>query len=322
MVHEELIIRSLRGETLPSEEQRLLAWRGESPGNEEIYRQTVRLWNLRELVAPGDEGDMPTARQILTSSQRPVSRAPVRASRTRRWGWGLAAAAAAAGVIVGGMAVARSGGLVAGGSPVDLVTDADEHSTVRLGDGTVVRLGGESRLRVEGKEEVREAWLDGRGFFAVAHDERRPFVVRTRTGVVQVKGTRFDLDSRPDELRIAVVDGEVELRANGQSVTVGPGQLGQIVLGESPIVRPVDDVYSVLDWMGDFIAFESTPLRMVAEELERRYGMTIRVTDERLAARRVTIWSSDRDAREVMEVVCRAVQAYCTERDSILTMSP
>jgi ferric-dicitrate binding protein FerR (iron transport regulator) len=83
----------------------------------------------------------------------------------------------------------------------EFVTDTAEMATARLDDGSVVRLAPRSRLRVSHAAHVRESWLDGEAYFAVAHDKARPFRVRTRAGTVEVLGTRFDLRVAADDAR-------------------------------------------------------------------------------------------------------------------------
>lgn len=329
--HDELILRFLKGETTEEENRELGEWRSASPDHERVFRQLARLWELRRVLDPVLHGEfVPTAEELLLV--RPAQAAPaVRKSPrlVRRIGsWfqhvpRVAAVVAAVLVLAIGVRVAsvrlRAGGEV---PSLELVTDAGQSSSARLGDGTVVRLAPLSRLRVLSRADLREAWLEGRAFFAAAHDRRRPFVVHTAAGGVEVKGTRFDLESRSGSLRLVVVDGLVRVSSGGVEVDVAPGQVARVAPGEEPTVETVADVYALLGWIGEFIAFDSTPLRVVVEELERRWRSRVRILDSALAARPVSIWSTDKDPDEVLQVICLAVQAYCTVEDSVLIMAP
>ena len=69
-----------------------------------------------------------------------------------------------------------------------------------LADGTQVWLNAESKLKypvVFGSEE-RVVELEGEGFFKVSKDASRPFRVKTKSQVVEVLGTEFNVDAYPD----------------------------------------------------------------------------------------------------------------------------
>ena len=79
-------------------------------------------------------------------------------------------------------------------------------------------------------------------------------------------------------------------------------------------------MYGKVDWVGNFVAFESTPLSEVVRELERRYGLRIQVEDSALAAQTVTSWSTNRSPREILTAICLALSASCTFTDTLTTI--
>jgi hypothetical protein len=68
--------------------------------------------------------------------------------------------------------------------------------------------------------------------------------------------------------------------------------------------------------LGNFLAFQSTPLRTVVAEVSSHYGLPARVQDEALADRTVTASFQDATYAEVMSVVCRITASVCTITDS------
>src|SRR5437870_3238042 len=125
-------------------------------------------------------------------------------------------------------------------------------------------------VRLLPEAQRREAWLEGRAYFAVAKIEGQPFEVRTRTGTAQVLGTRFDLSVDDNGLRLMVAEGRVALSADGKRVDVKAGEVSQVIAGSSFSVTRVPDVLSLMDWKGSFLAFQSTPLKDVAREIGRQ----------------------------------------------------
>lgn len=196
-----------------------------------------------------------------------------------------------------------------------------EPATVGLRDGSVVRLAPESRLRVDARGGARDVSLAGRGYFAVAENES-PFTIRTAAGTVTVLGTRFDLTVSGEDLRLIVIEGRVRLSTRGAGVDVRAGQLARILRGN--LVPPIDvpDPAALVAWVGNFIAFRSTPLRAVAREIERMHGVRVELTDPRLGARTVTALFAGRTLDEIVEVVCAIAQLRCTQTDEVVIMAP
>jgi ferric-dicitrate binding protein FerR (iron transport regulator) len=94
------------------------------------------------------------------------------------------------------------------------------------------------------------------------------------------------------------------------------------VEGELPQVDSSVDLRPLLGWLGDFLAFQSTPLHEVAREIEAMYGVRVRLPDSALGARTVTAVFSGEPVEQVLTVVCRIVDAHCLFQDSVATIEP
>jgi transmembrane sensor len=324
----ELIIRALRGETSESEERRLADWAAASPSQERYLRDVARIWELSQSL---DETDLvevtPTIGDLLArrkSGVAPMFAPPTGGSRWLRRALQIAALLAigfvASWVMQEAPAAAPSHAAL---TAAEFVTGDQERVTVRLTDGTVVRLGPGSRLRLAGTKE-REVWLDGHAFFAVAKRDGQPFRVRTHAGNAVVLGTRFDFRAHQGELRIMVVEGKVELAARGRTVELHASEMAEAV-SDGPLreqkVHP-DFIQRELSWMGDFIVFEATPLLQAARELSAHYGVPVEVLDSTLAKETVYGWFVDESLENVLRIVCQAVNARCSMRPTGVTIEP
>lgn len=330
MIH--IILRSLQGTATTGDEAALERWRAAAPSNEKRFREVE--WLVRtvgEVHASLPVDAPPPARAVIRRSiQGEVADQPapqdVRtrpAARARNLArWPLAAAAGVAGLLLGiGLMSLRTGG--AGAPPAfgveEFSTGAAEKVTVRLADGSLVRLAPESRLRLVGNTG-REVWLEGQAFFGIAEQQARPFVIRTRVADAVVLGTRFDLRVDKDDVRVVVVDGKVALSAGGEKVDVGAGQMSIAADEGRPAVVDVDNVYPFIDWLGRSLVFQGTPLRRVAAELGRVYGLEVRILDSVLAERTVTAAFTDESFEQVFSVICDVVGASCAIRETGATM--
>jgi ferric-dicitrate binding protein FerR (iron transport regulator) len=311
---DELIDRARRGEATAPERAQLEAWRAESADNERQYRSTLRL-----LEAGHSLGDIaatiarPTADEIIArvASRR---RFGGRSTAARFAPWAMAAAAAIVAVVALHFTPGVDGDTIPGWRPTEVVTAAGELATVQLGEGSVVRLAPSSRLRVHAGRE-REVTLEGRAFFAVEHMARHPLRVHTRVGEARVIGTRFELVTNADRLDLRVVEGTVALSTQRDHIDVAAGEESGVRNGA--VTRPtrVAAPATVATWVGTFLAFQATPLREAAREIERVYRTPVTISDSALSRETITASFTDRPVQDVVNVICSVLNAHCQVQD-------
>ncbi len=320
---DELIVKWLRGEATDIEVRRLDRWRAESSENEREFRAFIGLWeesyepeapairpppDLREILR---EGDARRTRSQARVARRAVLRSP--------WGYGLTAAAVGALIFFGLRSNPEESASTHGLFPVESSSSRGDITTLGLSDGSVVRVMPETRVEFPATVDRREVVLEGKAFFAVAPDPI-PFVVRTHIGELRVHGTRFEVLTKGDELRLVVVDGRVRLETGSGFAEVGPGQIAYVGLGSSPRIVDHSDIWSVLEWTDGLLIYQATPLSMVAEELSRHFGRPVTIVDETLRQIRITAWFQDESLEEVISAVCLVASASCQVGESGVTI--
>lgn len=324
---DDLILRSFREKISTLEERRLQNWRRESAENEEHYQQLARIWQVAPLaLPPGEPPRRPALDRVLSRASTPETSSVSRRNRTpqlrglllRRSVAAAAALLLAIGVLWCWLALpwGRAFGVR------EFATGSAQTVTVTLADGSFVRLAPNSHLRLPPGGVKRQVWLDGRAYFAVTSDSAHPFVVHTSAGDALVLGTRFELRVDGDDLRLAVVEGHVNLSAGASTVAVGAGEISQVKGGAAPSVIKVKDVSRLLDWPDGLLIFQSTPLEQVGEALERHFEVRVEITDSAVARRVVTGWFAEESLDEVLTAVCRATQAHCSLDGEHVVISP
>lgn len=147
-----------------------------------------------------------------------------------------------------------------------------------LADGSKVYLNSESELRFPtafpGKE--RRVYLKGEGYFEVAANAEKPFIVTVGETDVRVLGTRFNVNAyrETEEIRTTLVSGKVRVtdRGNGKGVLLAPGQQA-LWQPDSLSTREVD-VNAVIAWIDGKFYFENgATLEEIAEQLRRWYDV-------------------------------------------------
>ncbi|WP_051082719.1 FecR family protein [Butyricimonas synergistica] len=146
-----------------------------------------------------------------------------------------------------------------------------------LADGTQVWLNAESKLKypvVFGSEE-RVVELEGEGFFKVSKDASRPFRVKTKSQVVEVLGTEFNVDAYPDEgyVYTTLVEGKVKVDAEGKSLELVPG-MQSVVGGQEMYSRKVN-TGDVVSWKNGMFVLEDKSLEEIMSKLARWYDFNI-----------------------------------------------
>lgn len=314
---EEIVIRALQGFALPEELERLERWRGVSSENERTYQQIVRLWNatLRGDRRTTREGPRSSFEIIRMARQREPSthrRASPESGGMKRWVRRIAAAIVLLTAGFANLLLQVPKPLIAGGL---VTTGAAEMATLTLGDGTIVRLGPSSRVRIPEEAERREVWLEGEAFFSVAAVEDRPFTVHGGNGTARAMGTRFRVETAGGAMRVGVLEGQVAISAGEVERELVGGQVGQVSAGNLT-VRRAESVEELRPDLGNFLAFRSTPLRRVVQEVGAHFGVPAEVRDQEVGNRTVTASFQDASFIEVMSVVCRITASRCTISDS------
>jgi transmembrane sensor len=270
---------------------------------------------------PGAVADVPAVADVVGEAERRrrVSRTRVergRFLRSPRVAWALATAA----VLVLFVVRLTSDDPVLGPAmlaPIESTASAGDVVTMSLSDGSVVRLAASTTLEFPPSAGEREVVLTGRAFFAVASSDV-PFHIRTAHGEVTVHGTRFELLTSEDGLRVVVVEGTVSVRSDDSERDVRAGEVARVD-AEGGVRVGREDPWSLLEWSGGVLLFQDTPLSEVAEELGRRFGRRVDVGDG-LEGLRVTAWFGDEPVGEVASAVCLIVGATCDVREDVITI--
>lgn len=200
---------------------------------------------------------------------------------------------------------------------------------IRLSDGSRVTLdpGAVLFYAREFDRDKRVVYLKGNGFFEVAGDPGKPFLVYTDDIVTKVLGTSFTIRKNEGSgaIEVAVITGKVmvEKTVNSNSgtglssksgVTLTPNrkvtyyaESEQYVTGlvdEPRIVEKGEDYHKP-----DAFIFREIPLSLVLEKLEKAYGFEIEVSNEKLNNCRITADLSKDDLYGRLEIICAALNA-------------
>ncbi|MCY7350042.1 MAG: DUF4974 domain-containing protein [Cytophagaceae bacterium] len=217
-----------------------------------------------------------------------------------------------------------------GNSPVALIerfNQSEKFLTVKLPDGSTVRLGQDSRLSYPPVFAAarREVYLTGRGYFSVTKRPEQPFLVYANGLVTKVLGTSFTINA-PEEAPNVVVSvhtGRVSvypLYARGRAASQGfrpnalfltPNQQAFFVRGDEQLTKKLIQEPTLLEIpkSKEQFVFENAPIEEVFQTLQRAYGVAISYDTDLLKNCYLTAPLEEESLFEKLDIICKTIGA-------------
>lgn len=167
------------------------------------------------------------------------------------------------------------------GGMVEKIVPFGQKFTLRLSDGSIVKLNAGSKLRYPSQfnDTLREVYLEGEAFFEVQKDASRPFLVTSGDVVTSVLGTSFNIKAFSEEslIKVALVTGKVKvshayLDKIQFDYTLTPNEMLTYHKAERKSEKDYFDSSEVLAWKDQTLFFENAGLHEMTTVLQRWYG--------------------------------------------------
>ncbi|OJV75870.1 MAG: hypothetical protein BGO34_06555 [Bacteroidia bacterium 44-10] len=161
-------------------------------------------------------------------------------------------------------------------------TGKGERVSMVLPDGTHVRLNAESVLSYQQNfgHYNRCISFTGEGYFEVAKDIEKQFIIHTQYLNVKVLGTTFNLSVYEEDkiLELALISGTVEVSTNHE-----PVQTAQLHPNEKALFDTQTKQLTIAKsfnqdetaWIENKLVFRSEPLKEVLRQIGRKYGVAV-----------------------------------------------
>ena len=173
---------------------------------------------------------------------------------------------------------------------LEIISPIGSRTVVQLSDGSQVYLNYGSKIKYPQffDGDTREVYLEGEGFFEVAHNPEKPFIVKTGGVNIKALGTAFNVMGYAEnsEVQTTLVNGKVVLEeesTDGDIHTIGSMRPGQHVT-YNKLTRKISsskgNIEKYIAWKDGKLVFEDTPILEVAENLSRMFNVDIQVDKE------------------------------------------
>jgi ferric-dicitrate binding protein FerR (iron transport regulator) len=272
-----------------------------SPGDQQWF---AHLQEARE-ASPGADLEARTEEKIQ-AHERVKETGTVRLSGRRWWLSGVAA------VLVLGAGISfllyRFDGANAW---IEKTAPPTGQTRFSLPDGSGIWLNRGSTLRYSDQfgQSTREVWLEGEGFFEIAKDQSKPFLVHTRQTVTRVTGTSFNVRSYPDEEKVSVtvLSGQVifapDTDAPPEKVYLNPGNEGVFDGATNAVQKNTRSDPNRIAWKTQKLVFTDQPLAEILPVLESYFGKNIGVDSPALLQCRFRGTFTEATLDEVLRVM-------------------
>ena len=158
-----------------------------------------------------------------------------------------------------------------------LYVPAGRRAELILPDSTRVWLNAHSKLiyPVSFGKGNRQVELNGEAYFDVVHNEKQPFIVKTRQMDIQVLGTEFNVTSYSSDFEVSLLRGCIELSSPSLSSTYKVKEKEHVKLKDNKlIVNNITD-YDYFRWKEGLICFNNESVATIIEKLKLYYDIDI-----------------------------------------------
>lgn len=186
-------------------------------------------------------------------------------------------------------------------------TSYGQQANIPLHDGTIVRVGPETKLTIPSRfgPELRAVKIEGAASFEVKQAMEKPFEVRIGPAAVLARGTVFTVRKYPDDSNVVVhvKEGTVDVLVGEAIRNVATG-MSYVVSNTGEIRVPsAEELAEASTWADGTVSIHGRTLRQALPQLKRWYGLDIKVPDSRLLDRPVYVSAKLDSPREAIAAV-------------------
>ncbi|MGV8092826.1 MAG: FecR family protein [Mangrovibacterium sp.] len=158
-----------------------------------------------------------------------------------------------------------------------LIVPPGKRSVLNLADGSKIWVNAGTRVVYPPvfTGEKREIYVDGEIFANVVHNEKCPFIVRTKNMEAEVLGTSFNVTAYESdgEQRIVLVSGSVKVNVEKGEAILVPNQM--FSWDDRAFQVKNVNVNGYISWKEGIYQYDSESLDIILKRLSRYYGKEI-----------------------------------------------
>ncbi|MDR1223940.1 MAG: DUF4974 domain-containing protein [Tannerella sp.] len=299
------LLRYLRGNSTETEKARITEWLKMHPDNEKTLLQIARMYDAQRSRERIRQRNPHAAFHKMQKRRK-------RRIFLRRFSVAAACVALAVSIVANYYFLSQK---KAEQQFITIRTNAGMRTSLNLPDGTEVHLNASGTLTYPASfgAKERRVTLDGEGYFQVARDAKRPFIVsvENRRMEVEALGTAFNIQAYASDslLKTTLVEGSVRI---GMQNEVGAWKHAKLKPSEKAVynrngsilkITSVNPVYDTA-WIQGRLMFRDMPVPEVLMRLSHFYGVTFDVEDAVINHYTFTGTFENRQLSQVLDYLC------------------
>lgn len=317
----ELITKVLAGEASLDEVETVRHWREASKHNALAFSEMETLWNKAGKVMPHQKAqvDVDKGWQKLNARIDEIENSKVQQhsqGEVKNLYYYFTRVAA---VLVVGLSLywIYSQSFEPSKNMEIIATHAPQTDT--LSDGSIVTLNINSRLSYTKSfgDGERKVVLQGEGYFDVAHDANKAFIIETSGVEITVLGTSFYVKAYDTlaQMTIGVKEGLVKVTTAHIEKTVEAGETIIIDNASKQLEDLVPFDPNALFWESGSLIFQNERLESVFHVLVAHYNTEIAIQDPSIANCRLTAKFYGEDIDQILESICASFDLHALKEN-------
>lgn len=204
---------------------------------------------------------------------------------------------------------------------VENVIAMESVKSATLPDGTIVALNKNSVITYPEKfgRKNRKVLLKGEAFFEVKRNEEKPFIIEAENTRIEVLGTSFNVDARPDKQFVEVIvnTGKVALKAEtGKEIILSKGERGVFSKMTGELIKETNKSRNYLAWKTKKFIFEDDPLADVVRDISEAYDVSIELSGGALNDCRLTAVYDNLSLDAVLNILTETFDLSVVKKDN------
>jgi len=193
-------------------------------------------------------------------------------------------------------------------APLIISVERGQKANITLPDGSKAWLNSQSKLTYTADFNVktRELQLDGEAYFEVAHNAKKPFIVRSKDMAVEALGTCFGVKAYNEDHLISsiLMRGKVRVTTpDGETILLPNDRVMYDKITHKKTQSKVTNATDFTGWIHNELRFENESLGEIATTIQRIYNVKIIFNSELLKNLRYTGTVNNNSLESVLNII-------------------
>lgn len=199
----------------------------------------------------------------------------------------------------------------------------DGFKEIKLTDGSIIYLSSNSKLyypeEFEGNE--RKIEFEGEGFFDIAKNPTKPFIIKAGNTEIKVLGTSFNVNTKfkENKLEVFVKTGKVQVSKLANKKNKVFLEAGQLALVENTkISKKTNTNKNYISWKTKHFDFRNVEMQQVIEHLNKAYNVHIIIENNAILKRKLRTKFEDTPLDTILKVIAEPYNLEVEKNDKYI----